>query len=112
MLNIIGWTDLCDPAYVYLVISTMAITVMFLQNYFIVQNRFGSPDHNVYCLGSFSCDVSNVGTIFVIKIMYVLVWTWILNLICYAGAPGLSWLLVLLPFLLFFILLAQMFIFG
>ena len=53
-----GIGPLCTPAYVYLVISVIALLVMFLQN-------FGS--RQVYCLGSYSCDVSNVPLIFLIK---------------------------------------------
>jgi|UniRef100_A0A6C0ICF9 hypothetical protein len=96
-----GIGPLCTPAYVYLVISIIALIVMFLQN-------FGNRE--VYCLGSYSCDVSNVAIIFIVKILYVLLWTWILNLICGAGAEGLAWFLVLLPFLIFFILLSLLMI--
>ena len=96
-----GIGPLCTPAYVYLVISIIALIVMFLQN-------FGNRE--VYCLGSYSCDVSNVAIIFIVKILYVLLWTWILNLICGAGAEGLAWFLVLLPFLIFFILLSMLMI--
>ena len=96
-----GIGPLCTPAYVYLVISIIALIVMFSQN-------FGN--RQVYCLGSYSCDVSNVAVIFIIKILYVLLWTWILNLICGAGAEGFAWFLVLLPFLFFFILLSLLMI--
>jgi hypothetical protein len=111
-MKLVGLTDMCPPAYVYLVVSTMAITVMFLQNYYVMQNVYGSPDHNVYCLGSYSCEVSSVSMLFLIKVLYILFWTWILNLICRAGAPGFAWFLVLLPFLLSFILLAFLFFQG
>jgi len=40
--------------------------------------------------------------IFVIKAIYILFWTWILNLVCAAGAPGIAWFLVLLPFIVLF----------
>lgn len=111
-MKLVGFTDMCPPAYVYLVVSTMAITVMFLQNYYVMQNVYGSPDHNVYCLGSYSCEVSSVGMLFLIKVLYILFWTWVLNLICRAGAPGIAWFLVLLPFLVSFILLASLFFQG
>jgi hypothetical protein len=64
---------------------------------------------NTYCLGSYTCNVSSTGLVFIIKILYILFWTWILNLICKAGVPQLAWFLVLLPFILFFILIALMF---
>lgn len=96
-----GIGPLCTPAYVYLVISVIALVVMLLQN-------FGS--RSVYCLGSYSCDVQSVTVIFIIKILYVLLWTWILNLICGAGAEPFAWFLVLLPFILLFIFLAMIMI--
>jgi hypothetical protein len=94
-----GKQYLCTPAYVYLVISVIALVVMIFQN-------MGSKQ--VYCLGLYECDTQNVTMIFAIKILYVLFWTWILNLICNQGYTTVSWILVLLPFILFFVLLAMM----
>lgn len=96
-MAIAGLRKLCTPAYVYLVISMIAILVMAIQNYNNV---------DVYCLGDYSCNNVNVTLLFIIKFVYVLFWTWILNLICNAGATNLAWFLVIFPFLLLFILLA------
>jgi hypothetical protein len=96
-----GLLNLCTPAYVYIVISVIALVIMAMQN---------AGNTNVYCLGAFECNVTNVSMIFVIKILYILFWTWILNLFCRAGATWFSWLLVLLPFILFFILIGIMMI--
>jgi hypothetical protein len=96
-----GLRKLCTPAYVYLVISVIFIIIAAIQNY---------GNINVYCLGSYSCDVSSTFLIFIIKLLYVLFWTWILNLICRAGYSGVSWFLLLLPILLVFILLALLMI--
>ena len=98
-MSIAGLKRLCTPALVYLGISFIAIFIMFFQN-------FGN--RNVYCLGNFSCDVTNVSMIFIIKILYVLFWTWILSLMCKSGYQKVAWFLVLFPFILFFILLALM----
>lgn len=92
-MAIAGLKNLCTPSYVYLVLSTIALVMMAFQNY---------GNMNVYCLGSYSCVVSSTLLIFLIKIVYVLFWTWILNLMCRAGATTFSWLLVLFPFILFF----------
>jgi len=54
-------------------------------------------------MGIYSCQVPNIYLIFVIKLLYVLFWTWILNLLCKAGYPGISWVLLLFPFILMFI---------
>jgi len=92
-MAITGLTNLCKPAYIYLVISLIAIIIMAVQN---------TGFTNVFCLGSYKCDVPSTALIFVIKLIYVLFWTWILNLMCRAGAETLSWIFVLLPFVLFF----------
>lgn len=97
-----GLTDLCNPAHAYLVISTVAITVIFIQNYYS-----GSFNNRTYCLGSYSCQIPSLTYLFLIKILYVLFWTWVLNLICQAGAPQISWILALFPFVLFFIIIAS-----
>lgn len=96
-MTIAGLRDLCNPASLYLVLSVAALAIMFFQN-------IGSE--NVYCLGIYECNVSSVSLIFIIKILYILFWTWVLNLICKAGYPVVSWFLVLFPFVLFFILIA------
>ena len=93
--------NLCNPAYFYFVISMIAVITMAYQNY---------GNYNTYCLGDYSCKVSSTFMLFMIKIMVILLWTWILNLICKAGVPALSWFLVLLPILISFILLASLFI--
>ena len=95
-MAITGLRNLCTPAYIYLVISMVAIVIVLIQN-------IGNSD--TYCMGNYSCQVSNLFLIFMIKFVYVIFWTWILNLICQAGAPYLSWFLLLLPFILMFILI-------
>jgi hypothetical protein len=92
---------MCTPAYVYFIFSIFLLITMAFQNY-------GSPTE--YCVGSYTCSVSSVFVIFMIKLMYVLLWTWILSLICKAGVPGLSWFLMLLPFLLMFVMIGMVFI--
>ncbi len=87
---------MCTPAYVYLVISTIVLLVMGFQNI---------GNNTTYCAGSYSCAVSSTALVFMIKMLYVLFWTWVLNLICKAGAPMVSWVLVLMPILIMFLLI-------
>jgi hypothetical protein len=93
-MQIAGLRKLCTPAYIYLVISVFSIIVIMIQN---------TGNSNTYCMGQFSCQVPNLFLIFAIKLIYVLFWTWILNLLCKAGLPGVSWVLLLFPFILMFI---------
>ena len=96
-MSIAGLRNLCTPSYVYLVISIIILIVMMIQNYSF---------SDTYCLGSYSCNVSSTMMIFIIKILYILFWTWILNLMCRAGAPTFAWFLVLFPIVLMFLLIA------
>jgi hypothetical protein len=98
-MPVAGLKNLCQPALLYLVISLVAIFIMSLQNY---------TNEKVYCLGNYSCNVPSVYLVFVVKIIYVIFWTWVLNLICRSGSPIISWLLVLFPLILFFVLIGVM----
>jgi hypothetical protein len=90
---------LCSPAYVYLVISTIAIIVLMFQN---------GGNSDVYCMGSYECEVPSTALIFFFKFLYVAFWTFVLDSICKAGHKQFSWFLVIFPFVLFFILLGLM----
>jgi hypothetical protein len=98
----IGLRKLCTPAMVYLGISVFAILVMFMQN---LGNR------EVYCVGKYQCHSTfSLPFIFLLKVIYVVFWTWILNIICASGYEGVAWFLVLIPFILFFISIAYIFL--
>jgi hypothetical protein len=89
---------LCTPAYVYLVISVIATLILMIQN---------SGNRDMYCVGAFECPVPNTAMVFIVKILYIAFWTFVLNAICKSGYKQLSWFLVLLPFLMFFILIGM-----
>jgi hypothetical protein len=55
-------------------------------------------------IGSTMLNVENSPVIFIVKLLYILFWTWILNLMCKDGHSGISWLLVFLPFILIILL--------
>ena len=96
-MSVVGLRNLCTPAIVYLAISLFVMLMMFYNNFMNI---------DVYCLGDFSCKLNiSIYTIFIIKLVVVLFWTWILNIICQNGYTYVSWFLVLLPFLVFLILL-------
>ena len=87
--------QLCTPAMVYFVLSMIAIFVLLMQNL---------GNSNKFRIGNMSCGVTNTTLLFIVKIIYVLFWTYVLNLICKDGHSELSWLLVLLPFIWFFMI--------
>jgi hypothetical protein len=86
--------ELCTPALVYFVISIIALVMVLFQN----------MGHNhSYHIGNFSCRVPNTTLVFILKLVYILFWTWVLNLICKDGHTTISWLLILLPWILSFV---------
>jgi len=101
MASIPGLKNVCMPAFVYFVLSMATLFAMVLQN-------LGNP--NSYCIGRFSCNVTDVNMLFLMKFVYVIFWTWLLNIICREGYEGISWVLVLLPYMLMFIFILAMFI--
>ena len=90
--------QLCTPAYVYFIISVLAIAMSVVQN--IVNSK-------KYSLGSFSCNVPSCMLVFVLKIVYIIFWTWVLNLMCKDGHNEIAWFLVLLPFVLLFVIISM-----
>ena len=83
-------------------LSVFSILILAFQN-------VGNTDS--YCIGLYECDAQNTLMIFVFKIMYVIFWTFILNLLCKSGFNQLAWFLVILPFLLLFVLIG-LFVFN
>ena len=90
---------LCKPAYVYLVISAIAIVLMMVHN---------NGNVDTYCLGNYECPVSSTALVFFMKFLYVAFWTFVLDSICKSGYKQFSWFLVIFPFILFFVLLGLM----
>lgn len=75
---------LCPPSLIYLVISLIAL---------VGSMRF----HNVSML-------SMLGSF-----IFILLWTWLLNFLCYKKYESLSWILLLLPLILFVLMIAVAF---
>lgn len=95
-------SQLCTPSYVYFIISALAIAISAVQN---MGNR------KKYTLGMFSCRVPSCISVFIVKVMYILFWTWVLNLMCKDGHSGIAWFLVLLPFVMLFVIMGMVMIY-
>ena len=91
--------NLCSPAYFYFLISTILFISLLGQNIF-------NGKINELCAGSFTCSVSNVGIIFLLKFLYIIFWTFVLNALCDYGYKKLAWFVVLIPFILMALILA------
>ena len=93
--------DLCKPASLYFIISMIGLVMVMFQNL---------GNINSYNMGNFSCRVPNTFLVFIVKFIYIIFWTYVLNLICKDGHVGISWLLVLLPFILLFVMMGLLMI--
>ena len=91
-------SELCTPSYIYFLISVLAIAMSAVQN--IGNNK-------KYNLGTFSCRVPSCFAVFIFKVLYILFWTWILNLMCKDGHSNIAWFLVLLPFIMLFTIMGS-----
>jgi hypothetical protein len=80
----------------YLIISSIMLIMVIFQN---VGNQ-GSLS-----IGNYNSRVPSTILIIIIKAICILFWTWVLNLICKSGHKGISWFLVLLPFILMFFMM-------
>ena len=81
---------LCTPAYVYLVISVIAMIILMIQN---------GGNTNKYSMGCFHCKVPSTAMVFLVNILSIVFWTFVLNHICKLGYKKVSWFLVLLPYI-------------
>jgi len=72
----------CTPAQLYLILGTIGILTGFFKNY-------------------------GVKTLLT-KALFLVMWAWVLNWLCSKGLKAISWILVLLPFIL--VLFAYFFI--
>ena len=88
--------SLCTPAFIYILLSSIGIIILAYQNY---------GNQNLYCVGNVNCPVESTTPVFISKILYVLFWTFILNTLCSYGYYKLSWFILLLPFILFFVII-------
>lgn len=70
--------NLCAPALIYFVLSVIAIIGMIFTGFLIIP--------------------------ILIQIIGVLIWTWLLNYLCSIGYEGVSWFLVLFPYIVLFIM--------
>jgi hypothetical protein len=90
---------LCRPAKLYLVLSLFAFVMIVMQNY-------GNVDK--LCIGLLSCNIPQTHLVLGIDLLYIFFWTWILNMICDVGASFISWVLVLIPIMISFIVVGSM----
>ncbi len=86
--------NMCTPATIYFVISLIGLILVGVNNL---------DNHDKLCVGDYNCYVGNNTTIFILNAIYILFWTFILDLMCKGGYSSLSWFVLLLPFIILLI---------
>ena len=76
-----NFSKLCTPAMIYFVLSVITLVIGVFTNFHILS--------------------------LLIKGLFILVWTWFLNYLCKKGYSVISWILVILPFLMMFGVIAM-----
>ena len=87
----------CTPSLFYFYISVFSFLIIYIQN---LGNNI-----NTFCVGIYDCRVSNKYIVLFMQLLYIFFWTYILDLLCRNGFKSVSWFIVLLPYIVFFILL-------
>ena len=94
--------NMCTPAIIYLILSVFALLVLVFTN---------MGNQTTLCVGEYECPVDNLFVIYFIKVVYIAFVTIILDSLCKHGWGAISWFLVFLPIIFFFVILGAFMIF-
>ena len=86
-------SNLCTPAKLYFIISLILLAVSLY--YDITRN-----EKDKICLGKLSCKIESKPVFYILNILFILLWAFILNLLCSFGWSKLSWFLFLFPYII------------
>uniref|UniRef100_A0A6C0EM70 Uncharacterized protein n=1 Tax=viral metagenome TaxID=1070528 RepID=A0A6C0EM70_9ZZZZ len=89
--------SLCTPAQIYFFLSMFSVLAIMSQN--AMQSR-------IYRIGVYSVPTpfTNIVT-FLMKIISIVIWTYILKYLCDNGFMSIAWFLVLLPIVFMFVMI-------
>tara|TARA_Y100000389_G_scaffold134767_1_gene132234 strand:+ start:3601 stop:3933 length:333 start_codon:yes stop_codon:yes gene_type:complete len=92
------FNKLCVQAKVYLGVSLLSIIALLVQNM--------SCGRNYYKCGHLGADLKyDKWVFFAVKVVYVLIWTYLIDLLCKNNHSKFAWLFALMPFLGMFVLI-------
>jgi len=86
-------SNLCTPSKLYFIISLILLAVSLY--YDLTRN-----DKDKICLGKLNCKVESKPVFYVLNILFILLWVFILNMLCRFGWSKLSWFLFLFPYII------------
>jgi hypothetical protein len=86
-------SNLCTPAKLYFIISLILLAVS--SYYDLTRN-----EKDKICLGKINCKVESKPVFYILNILFILLWAFILNMLCRFGWSKLSWFLFLFPYII------------
>jgi hypothetical protein len=86
-------SNLCTPAKLYFIISLILLAVSLY--YDLTRN-----EKDKICLGKINCKVESKPVFYILNILFILLWAFILNMLCRFGWSKLSWFLFLFPYII------------
>jgi hypothetical protein len=93
--------NLCGPSLLYFVVSCVVIFSVMIQN-------IGNNSHQHLVIAHTEVKTPSKWLILIVNLMGVMLWSWILNLMCKANHSDIAWLVVLFPYIiiaLFFVII-------
>jgi len=85
--------SLCGPSLFYLIVSAVVLLSVFVQN-------VGNNSHQHIVLVNSAIRTPSKLLVFIVNIIGIMLWCWILNLMCKANHPEIAWLVVLFPYII------------
>lgn len=102
-MSLTDLNKLCTPSQLYLLIAVISLIIIVYYNYEALDFTL--------CIGEYRCFSTLSKTdLLILNTIYIIFWTFILDLMCKGGYKNLAWFFVLLPLLLLIIFL--LFVFG
>ena len=98
MLGLKDIRKMCSPAVVYFFISVFSLLMLIGMNL----SNYGT---NTLCVGNYECPTESLLMVYLMKGIYILFMTIVLDSLCKNGYASISWFLVFFPLLFYFIIL-------
>ena len=105
MLGLGNIRKMCTPAVVYFFISLFTLLILVGMNF----SNHGT--NNTLCVGNYDCPTDNLFIVYLVKSLYILFMTIVLDSLCTNGYATISWFLVFFPLIMYFIILGFYMIF-
>ena len=98
MLGLNDIRKMCSPAVIYFFISVFSLLMLIGMN-------LSNHGTNTLCVGNYECPTESLLMVYLMKGLYILFMTIVLDSLCKNGYASISWFLLFFPLLFYFIIL-------